>query len=86
MLSQKHTSVGVHTFSSRQVCNCRSVPARAVSSITHIQHHEDKVKAASELQLYNTMGRHKQTFRPRQGQDEHVSMYVCGVTVYDWYA
>ncbi len=41
--------------------------------------------ALSELQLYNTMGRHKQIFRPRQDQGQNVSMYVCGVTVYDWY-
>ncbi|KAL0039765.1 hypothetical protein WJX77_007362 [Trebouxia sp. C0004] len=40
--------------------------------------------ASSELQLYNTMGRRKQVFTPRQDQGQNISMYVCGVTVYDW--
>ena len=37
-----------------------------------------------QLQLYNTMARTKQPFYPREGQGNRVSMYVCGVTVYDW--
>ena len=70
----------------RLVCNCRSSTARAASSATHVQQHEDKhkAKAGSELQLHNTMGRRKQTFQPRPSQGQDVSMYVCGVTVYDW--
>ncbi|PRW59911.1 cysteine--tRNA cytoplasmic isoform X1 [Chlorella sorokiniana] len=37
-----------------------------------------------ELQLHNTLSRQKEVFRPRPGQDNRVSMYVCGVTVYDY--
>lgn len=36
-----------------------------------------------ELFLYNTLSRQKEAFRPRAGQGNAVSMYVCGVTVYD---
>lgn len=73
-------------LSSRQVCNCRSIRARAASSATHVQPLEDKreAKSISELQLHNTLGRRKQTFQPRASQGQDVSMYVCGVTVYDW--
>ena len=38
---------------------------------------------ASALQLYNTMARSRQPFTPRPGNGNRVSMYVCGVTVYD---
>jgi len=34
--------------------------------------------------LYNSLLRKKEAFRPRAGQDNHVTMYVCGVTVYDY--
>lgn len=37
-----------------------------------------------ELLLHNTLSRQKETFRPRTGQGNRVSMYVCGVTVYDF--
>lgn len=40
--------------------------------------------AAPGLQLYNTMSRQKQLFAPREDQGNRVSMYVCGVTVYDY--
>jgi cysteinyl-tRNA synthetase len=36
------------------------------------------------LMLYNTMTKTKETFTPRPGQGNSVSMYVCGVTVYDY--
>ena len=36
-----------------------------------------------KLHLFNTMERQKRAFEPRQGC-QTVSMYVCGVTVYDW--
>lgn len=39
---------------------------------------------ARELLLHNTMTRQKEVFRPRPGQGSRVSMYVCGVTVYDY--
>jgi hypothetical protein len=38
----------------------------------------------SELQLYNTLTRQKETFQPRPGNGDNVQMYVCGVTVYDY--
>ena len=38
----------------------------------------------SAFMLYNSLLRKKQAFRPRAGQDNHVTMYVCGVTVYDY--
>ena len=37
-----------------------------------------------QLALYNTMTRQKEAFSPRPGQGNRVSMYVCGVTVYDY--
>ena len=43
-------------------------------------------KAASPdhpLTLYNTLTKQKDAFRPRDGQGGAVSMYCCGVTVYD---
>lgn len=40
-------------------------------------------QASSGLQLYNTMTRQKEAFVPRTDQGNKVSMYVCGVTVYD---
>jgi cysteinyl-tRNA synthetase len=36
------------------------------------------------LMLYNTMTKTKETFTPRPDQGNTVSMYVCGVTVYDY--
>ncbi len=38
----------------------------------------------SDLVLHNTMTRQKEVFRPREDAGNHVSMYVCGVTVYDY--
>jgi len=37
-----------------------------------------------ELLLYNSMSRSKEVFRPREADSRAVSMYVCGVTVYDY--
>lgn len=37
-----------------------------------------------QLQLHNTMTRHKEVFTPRPGMGNKVQMYVCGVTVYDY--
>lgn len=39
---------------------------------------------ARQLMLYNTMSRDKEPFCPRADQGNKVSMYVCGVTVYDY--
>lgn len=38
----------------------------------------------SQLQFYNTMSRQKEVFTCRPGHDKQISMYVCGVTVYDY--
>lgn len=38
----------------------------------------------NQLQLYNTMSRRKEHFRPRPEMGNKVQMYVCGVTVYDF--
>lgn len=43
---------------------------------------EINTKAIPKLHLYNTMSRQKEVFTPRQSNT--VSMYVCGVTVYDY--
>ncbi len=44
--------------------------------------------SAAELRervsLYNTMSKSKEPFRTRPGREDSVSMYVCGVTVYDY--
>ena len=34
------------------------------------------------IELFNSLGHHKQTFRPQD--PERVTMYVCGPTVYSW--
>ena len=34
--------------------------------------------------LYNTLTRQKELFQPRPELGRRVSMYVCGVTVYDY--
>lgn len=39
---------------------------------------------APGLVLYNTLTRQKEAFTPRPDQGNCVSMYVCGVTVYDY--
>lgn len=38
----------------------------------------------AQLQLYNTMSRKKEQFKPRPHMGDKVQMYVCGVTVYDY--
>ena len=39
---------------------------------------------AGSLVLYNTLTRRKEVFTPRGDQGNKVSLYVCGVTVYDY--
>lgn len=41
-----------------------------------------EINIDAPLRLYNTMGNEKQEFRPLE--DEHVRMYNCGPTVYDY--
>lgn len=64
----------------------RQFQAKSVAAQAPATHKAAKPESNSllELQLYNTMGRRKQIFRPRQDQGQNISMYVCGVTVYDW--
>lgn len=65
----------------------RQSQAKSVATQAPATHKAAKTESNPllELQLYNTMGRRKQIFRPRQDQGQNISMYVCGVTVYDWY-
>eukprot|EP00878_Enallax_costatus_P021718 GHUV01023009.1.p1 GENE.GHUV01023009.1~~GHUV01023009.1.p1 ORF type:complete len:439 (+),score=129.35 GHUV01023009.1:281-1597(+) len=44
----------------------------------------DMHQLREQLQLYNTMSRKKEQFRPRPHMGDKVQMYVCGVTVYDY--
>lgn len=37
-----------------------------------------------KMVLHNTMSRKKEVFNPREGNGDRVTMYVCGVTVYDY--
>ena len=37
-----------------------------------------------ELRLFNSLSREKEVFTPRPGLGNKVSLYVCGVTVYDY--
>ena len=39
---------------------------------------------STAMLLHNTMSRKKEVFTPREGNGNKVSMYVCGVTVYDY--
>eukprot|EP00798_Chlamydomonas_sp_ICE-L_P028258 gene28258-31363_t len=44
----------------------------------------DAASLRDKLQLYNTMARTKEVFKPREEKSNKVQMYVCGVTVYDY--
>lgn len=52
-----------------------SAPAAEAATVPH--------GATLPLVLYNTLSRTKEPFTPRADQGNAVSMYVCGVTVYD---
>ena len=58
--------------SKRQIRVCATSPATTA---------EPAHNTAVGLTLHNTMTRRKENFTPLNGN--HVSMYVCGVTVYD---
>lgn len=64
--------------SSAQLHTRRLISRRAASVAP------DDATAADELRLYNTLSRQKEVFTPRAEQGNKVSMYVCGVTVYDY--
>lgn len=66
-------------------CSVRLEPVRSIRTAAPLAESpasETKPKE-KELYLYNTMTRTRQLFMPRQGVGNKVSMYVCGVTVYD---
>jgi hypothetical protein len=72
---------------------CRWQPFTSASALAAQQAAASPADAPSQptltsnetlLQLYNTMSRQKEAFRPRAGMGNRVSMYVCGVTVYDY--
>lgn len=67
------TPTGARPPSSR-----RSAVAEAAEAGTELP------AGCKELRLYNTMSRKKERFTPRADQGNAVSMYVCGVTVYDY--
>jgi cysteinyl-tRNA synthetase len=68
----------VHGRSFRRICTSAAASS-APADIASAQSAADA--GAHTLQLYNTMARARQPFEPRSGNA--VSMYVCGVTVYD---
>ena len=45
---------------------------------------ENSMDPSPRLVLYNTLTRRKELFTPREDEGVKVSMYVCGVTVYDY--
>lgn len=62
--------------------------ASATARDTELSQEQAKTEPASvlrgkELFLYNTMSGKKERLRPREGQGNMLSMYCCGVTVYD---
>ncbi|BDA41580.1 Cysteine-tRNA ligase [Coccomyxa sp. Obi] len=61
----------------------RSVSAHAQSTVACAPDVASQ-QAPKEIWLYNTMSGKKEKFEPRAGQGNKVSMYCCGVTVYDY--
>lgn len=53
------------------------------SELSPSQGYEHGPLANPPVVLYNTMSRSKETVSPRAFRDKSLSMYVCGVTVYD---
>ncbi|EIE25292.1 tRNA synthetase class I (C) family protein [Coccomyxa subellipsoidea C-169] len=58
-----------------------SCPEAKLSSTTSDDALQEHPK---DLWLHNTMSGRKELFQPRPGQGNKVSMYCCGVTVYDY--
>eukprot|EP00899_Mesostigma_viride_P014631 jgi/Mesvir1/23169/Mv22642-RA.1 len=70
-----------HSFKSKSRL---ATTTRSAVSVENVGSTEENVEgdASKQIVLYNTMSRSKEVFRPlRPGR---VSMYVCGVTVYDY--
>eukprot|EP00891_Asterochloris_glomerata_P001720 jgi/Astpho2/1720/fgenesh1_pm.00032_%23_20_t len=80
--------LALHSPMEQEITYSRSRYATAAAAAQTAEAAQQQKHAAAEaspqLQLYNTMARTKQPFNPREGQGNRVSMYVCGVTVYDW--
>jgi cysteinyl-tRNA synthetase len=69
-----------------QASDCHLQPARSSSQANALAAENTgstSQQHAKRLYLYNTMSRSQQLFTPRQDVGNRVSMYVCGVTVYD---
>ena len=63
---------------------CRASGATSQAEISH--GHSDAQAAAVEeknLSLFNTMSSKKERVRTRSERENKLSMYCCGVTVYD---
>jgi cysteinyl-tRNA synthetase len=62
----------------------RTLCAAAAAAAEDLSRSDEAHWVAPPLQIYNTMRRKQQTFTARPGNGNAVSMYVCGVTVYDF--
>lgn len=69
---------------SRLCCTSASAAQQAAAAPAAEQAAAAPLPAGRELLLHNTLTRQKEVFRPRADQGNRVSMYVCGVTVYDY--
>ena len=83
---QPNSSSLSSSCSSRVLARGHAATAEAASQPAAQEETESSSQAPAgawpEQQLYNTLTRRKEVFRPRPGQGSAVSMYVCGVTVY----
>jgi cysteinyl-tRNA synthetase len=69
-----------------QASDCHLQPVRSSSQANALATENSgstSQQHAKGLYLYNTMSRSRRLFTPRQDVGNRVSMYVCGVTVYD---
>lgn len=84
--SSAHTSRQQLISSARKLAMHTSptVCAAATADSTQASPNPASSTSAQPLMLYNTMSRGKEPFTPRPNQGNKVSMYVCGVTVYDY--
>ena len=68
--------------------SCTINSAHAVTTESDTAREQASAQTASklrerELNLYNTMSGRKERVQPQHGQGNKISMYCCGVTVYD---
>ena len=69
------------TTSSTTSAGAVASPAAAAADATTKDGDDGK---SPRMMLHNTMSRKKEIFTPRDGAGDKVTMYVCGVTVYDY--